>query len=308
MSIFLAEKPLYDVVIIGAGPAGLTAGIYCASMNLKTLIIEGTSPPRLQLAGKIYNYPGFPDGILGSELLSRMRSQALRAGANIRRGDVVAVDLLSPVKTVITKTESITATAVIVAVGLGRRRVSIEGEDRLLGLGVSYCTLCDGPLYKGKTVALISDEVPEDLPSLSRLASKVYFIPLKPIENIRDIPSNVEVLNVKIKSIEGVNRVEGLRIVKNGVEELLKVDGVFISTGSIPFTDIISRSGVEVDEKGCIKVGKDMATNIEGVYAAGDCTCGGMQVAVAVGQGAVAAIRAIAYIHEQQKELKSLTL
>ncbi|MEM1545193.1 MAG: FAD-dependent oxidoreductase [Candidatus Methanomethylicia archaeon] len=308
MSIFLSEKPLYDVVIIGAGPAGLTAGIYCANMGFKTLVIEGSSPSRLQLAGQIHNYPGFPDGISGSELLNRIRIQALNAGAELRRGDVVAIDLLSPVKTVITRTESITTFTVIIAVGLGKRKLNIEGEDRLLGLGVSYCALCDGPLYKGKTVALVSDELSEDLLSLSRLASKIYFIPLKPLGGVSGLPDNVEVINVKVKAINGVNKVEGLRIIKNGVEEILQVDGVFISTQTIPFTSIIAKSGVEVDERGCIKVGKDMTTNIEGVYAAGDCTCGGMQVAVAVGQGALAAIRAIAYIHEQQKELKSLII
>lgn len=305
MSLFLAEKPLYDVVVIGAGPAGLTAGMYCASMGFKTLIIEGSPPSRLQLVKTIYNYPGFPDGISGTELLNRMRRQALKAGAELRRGDVVAVDLLSSIKTVVTKAESITAFAVIVAVGLGRHKLNIEGEDRFLGLGVSYCTLCDGPLYKGKVVALVSDELPEDLLNLSRLAYKVYFIPLKPL-NVENLPGNVEPLHVKIKAIEGVNRVEGLRIIRNGVEELLQVDGVFISTRNIPFTSIIARSGVEVDEKGCIRVGKDMMTSVEGVYAAGDCTCGGLQVVVAAGQGALAAIRAIAYIHEQQKEIKSL--
>lgn len=306
MSLFLAEKPLYDVVVIGAGPAGLTAGMYCASMGFKTLIIEGFSPSRLQLVKKIYNYPGFPEGIAGFELLNRMRSQALKAGAEVKRGDVVAVDFLSSVKTVVTRAESITTFAVIIAVGLGKRKLDIEGEDKFLGLGVSYCALCDGPLYKGRVVALVSDELPEDLLNLSKLASKVYFIPLKPLKNVENLPGNVELLHVKVKAIEGVDRVEGLRITRNGVEELLRVDGVFISTRNIPFTSIIAKSGVEVDEKGCIKVNRDMMTSIEGVYAAGDCTCGGLQVVVAVGQGALAAIKAIAYIHEQQKEVKSL--
>ncbi len=306
MSIFLSEKPLYDVIVIGAGPAGLTAGMYCASMGFKTLVIEGSQPSRLQLAEQIHNYPGFPDGVSGFELLNRMRIQTLKAGAEFRREDVVAVDLLSPVKTVITRSESITAFTVIIAIGLGKRKLNIEGEDRFLGLGISYCALCDGPLYKDKTIALVSDEFPGDLLSLSRLASKIYFIPLNPLESISGLPGNVEVLNVKIKAITGVNRVEGLRITRNGIEETLQVDGVFISTRNIPFTSIIAKSGVEIDERGCIKVGKDMATNIEGVYAAGDCTCGGMQVAVAVGQGAVAAINAMAYIHQQRKELKSI--
>lgn len=306
MSLFLAEKPLYDVVVIGAGPAGLTAGMYCASMGFKTLIIEGFSPSRLQLVKKIYNYPGFPEGIAGFELLNRMRSQALKAGAEVKRGDVVAVDFLSSVKTVVTRAESITTFAVIIAVGLGKRKLDIEGEDKFLGLGVSYCALCDGPLYKGRVVALVSDELPEDLLNLSKLASKVYFIPLKPLKNVENLPGNVELLHVKVKAIEGVDRVEGLRITRNGVEELLRVDGVFISTRNIPFTSIIAKSGVEVDEKGCIKVNRDMMTSIEGVYAAGDCTCGGLQVVVAVGQGALAAIKAIAYIHEQQKEVKPL--
>jgi len=141
VSLFLMSRPSHDILIVGAGPAGLTAGLYAASMGLKTLILEGRIPSRLSLAHEIRNYPGFPGGIGGPELLGRIRRQALEMGAEIKSGDALALSLLGPVKTV-TREETYRAYALILAVGLRRKRTRIEGEERLLGLDVSYFALC----------------------------------------------------------------------------------------------------------------------------------------------------------------------
>ncbi len=306
MSLFLMSKPSHDIIVIGAGPAGLTAGLYAASMGLRALILEGSIPSRLTMAHEIRNYPGFPESISGGELLERMRRQALEMGAEIRRGDALAFSLVGPVKMVTTREETYRAYAVILAVGLRRKRSKIEGEERLLGLGVSYCAICDGPLFKGRRVAVVGygDEAVEDALLLSGMASRTYFIPLKrlteeQLERLRG--SNIEIMEAEVEAIEGEDYVEALRLRVEGETRRLEVDGVFIVTEAAPLTDILARSGLEVDERGCIKVNRRQETNIEGVYAAGDCTCGGMQVATAVGEGARAAINAVSYVRKMMK-------
>lgn len=307
MSLSLLLKPSCDVVVVGAGPAGLTAGMYAASLGLKTLILEGSTPPRLALAKEIRNYPGFPDGVEGRELLSRFREHALKAGATIKEGEVLALSLTSPIKSLTTRTETHTSYAVILAVGVRRRRLRIEGEEKLLGLGVSYCAVCDGPLYRGRRVAVIGDgeDAVKDAVLLSGLASATTFIPLKgltPTQREELARHGVSIMEgARPRKVEGEGRVERLIVeTGEGVKEL-GVEGVFIVTEEVPTVALLRRAGVEVDERGCIKVGRDQGTNIEGVYAAGDCTCGGMQVATAVGEGARAAISASMYVRRAAK-------
>ena len=178
MRLTLPSKPSYDIIVIGAGPAGLTAGMYAASLNVKTLILKGSIPSRLSLAKMIYNYPGFPDGIPGRKLLELMEAQAVKMGAILREDDVVSLTLTSPIKTVVTRRESLTAKAIIIATGMQRVKLRISGEDEFLGRGVSYCVICDGPLYKGKDVVLIGhgDEAVRDVKLLSSIARKVTII------------------------------------------------------------------------------------------------------------------------------------
>ena len=308
MSLFLMCKPLYDVVIVGAGIAGLTAGIYASSLGAKTLILEGSYPSRLLLAKVIYNYPGFPEGISGRELLERVRAQALKMGSEIRRGDVVSMILKTTIKSLMTRKETITAKAVIIATGIRRERLNIPGEERFLGLGVSYCAICDGPLYRNRRVAVIGygDDAITDTIFLSSIAREVYFIPLKPLPKVHvdklSAYGNVRLLlKVKVKSIIGRDRVEEVELVRDGEVEKVSVDGVFIITEETPTPDVIKNAGIRVDERGCIKVNQRQETNIEGVYTAGDCTCGGMQAITAAGQGALAAINAVAYIRSKRQ-------
>jgi len=307
MRLTLPGKPIYDIIVIGAGPAGLTAGLYAASLGAKTLILEGSIPSRLYLAKTIYNYPGFPNGISGEELLDLMKKQAMKKGAIIRRGDVVSLLLHAPIKTVITRKETLTARAVIIATGIQRRELRIPGEDKFLGSGVSYCAICDGPLYRGKRVVVIGsgDEAIRDAKFLSEIAKDTFFIPLKALgkdelNNLREHNINV-LLNYKVLEIVGKDKVEGVKVESPQGIEIVYVDGVFIITEEVPTTTILRKAGIEVDDKGFVKVNLNQETNIKGVYAAGDCTGIGMQVSTAVGQGALAAINAIKYIRVHSK-------
>jgi thioredoxin reductase (NADPH) len=298
---------MYDIVIIGGGPAGLTAGIYASSLGLKTLIIEGESPPRITLATKINNYPGFPEGISGIELLNKIKKQALSYGVEIIKGNVSSLNLIGPIKNVIVRNKNITCKAIILAIGIKSTELKIEGEDKFIGLGLSYCVVCDGPLFKNKRVLLIGsgEEAIEDALFLSNLASEVFFIALEKMneEQINLLKNNgIKILEgVKLKAIKGEKIVQKVLLEKiDGKEELLDIDGIFIVTREIPLMKILSKAGLEI-EGNYIKVNNKQETNIEGVYAAGDCTGGGAQVVIAAGEGAKAAINAAAYIKKLDK-------
>jgi thioredoxin reductase (NADPH) len=298
---------MYDIVIIGGGPAGLTAGIYASSLGLKTLIIEGESPPRITLATKINNYPGFPEGISGIELLNKIKKQALSYGVEIIKGNVSSLNLIGPIKNVIVRNKNITCKAIILAIGIKSTELKIEGEDKFIGLGLSYCVVCDGPLFKNKRVLLIGsgEEAIEDALFLSNLASEVFFIALEKMneEQINLLKNNgIKILEgVKLKAIRGEKIVQKVLLEKiDGKEELLDIDGIFIVTREIPLMKILSKAGLEI-EGNYIKVNNKQETNIEGVYAAGDCTGGGAQVVIAAGEGAKAAINAAAYIKKLDK-------
>lgn len=308
MSFFISSQPMYDIVIIGSGPAGLTAGMYASSLGLKTLVIEGESPPRITLATKINNYPGFPEGISGIDLLNKIKKQAISYGVEIIRGNVSSLNLIGPIKTVIVRNETITCKAIILAIGIKSTELKIEGEDKFIGLGLSYCVVCDGPLFKNKRVLLIGsgEEAIEDALFLSNLASEVFFIALEKMneKQINLLKNNgIKILEgVKLKAIKGEKIVQKVLLEKiDKKEELLDIDGVFIVAREIPLIKILAKAGLEIDEKNCIKVNNKQETNIEGVYAAGDCTCGGAQVVIAAGEGAKAAINAAAYIKKTDK-------
>jgi thioredoxin reductase (NADPH) len=307
MSFFISSQSMYDIVIIGGGPAGLTAGIYASSLGLKTLIIEGESPPRITLATKINNYPGFPEGISGIELLNKIKKQALSYGVEIIKGNVSSLNLIGPIKNVIVRNKNITCKAIILAIGIKSTELKIEGEDKFIGLGLSYCVVCDGPLFKNKRVLLIGsgEEAIEDALFLSNLASEVFFIALEKMneEQINLLKNNgIKILEgVKLKAIRGEKIVQKVLLEKiDGKEELLDIDGIFIVTREIPLMKILSKAGLEI-EGNYIKVNNKQETNIEGVYAAGDCTGGGAQVVIAAGEGAKAAINAAAYIKKLDK-------
>jgi thioredoxin reductase (NADPH) len=295
-----------DILIIGAGPAGLTAGIYGARAGKTTVILEGRAASRLALGYEIENYPGFPS-INSLDLLGKFRAHALHFGTQFVTGDAIALGLDSDPKYVTTKDTFIEADSVIIATGkpFPKARM-IPGEDRLTGVGVSYCATCDGPLYRGADVIAYghSEEAIEDLQALAQMGCRIHWVPgSKGTERARAeaddlVRKGVHVhIGAEVREIVGEKRVEKVILEKEGVRLELAVAGVFIFR-EVPTTPFLSRAGIALDHKSCVAVDRFQRTNLSGVFAAGDVTCGGLQIASAVGEGCVAAMQALGYIRK----------
>jgi thioredoxin reductase (NADPH) len=293
----------WDVIIIGAGPAGLTAGTYTARSGLKTLILEEKIPGGLTLeAPLIENYPGVPR-IPGPQLVEQMIAQALSSGARLNHFEKgVRLDLQRPDKTVITnKKKTYTSPAVILATGSHYKHLGVKGEERLRGRGVSYCALCDGPLFKGKRVAVVGGGNAAAMSALylADIACDVRVIHRRNRLRAEDAYRqdlerwNVNIIfNTVVREIRGDPFVDSVVLVNLETEEPseLPVEGVFIQCGEIPNTELAKEAGVMVDEDGYIVVDRYQRTTIEGVYAAGDVTNGPVkQIGTAIGQAIVAA-------------------
>ncbi len=295
----------FDVIILGAGPAGMAAGIYAARKGMKTLILEGGMPGgRAATAPLVENYPAIDQPLTGLELTQKMYDQLKRFGGQVTNEEAISLQLDNATKTVRTRKGEYTAKSVIIAIGVIRKKLLIPGEAEFLGTGVSYCAVCDGPLLRGKRVAVIGpgEEALEDTAYLADISSEVFLVSNEPefsgskglLKRLK-AKGNVEILEgYKAQSIEGEQFVQTLRLkrLSDGEKRSLGIDGVFIVAGVVPMTDIIRKAGVKVDKRGCILVDRRQATNTPGVFAAGDCTCGGMQIATAVGEGVMAAIAA----------------
>lgn len=294
------ENHQVDILIIGGGPAGLTAGLYAARAGRKTIVLEGRASSLLEHGYLLENYPGFLS-IDSNELLDKFRQHARHFGAEILEGEVINLSLSSQPKYAATSELFIQAKAVVIASGkpLSKGRM-IPGEEAFIGMGVSYCATCDGPLYRGKKVAALGKEAEEDLTALLQMGVDVVWFPGRgELEESRLAAfqkKGVEIVtDVKIKAIEGRDRAEKLVVEKAG--ELLDyaVEAVFIFR-EIPTGPLFTQAGLELDHKQCIKVNRLQESNLEGIYAAGDITCGGMQVVSGAGEGAVAAIQAVKYL------------
>jgi len=308
----MGEKQEADVLIIGAGPAGLTAAIYSSWLGLKTVVLEsGIAGGRAWLAPKIENFPGFEAGIKGNELTEKMRMQALRFQAEIRDDEeVIGLELKTAVKKVVSRKRIYESKVLIIATGTQRRKLSVPGETDFIGLGVSYCVTCDGPFFKKAIVAIVGngEEAAIDSLFMSDIASQVLIVSNESelnfegalMDRLKNKP-NIEIVKGKITKIVGSQVVKAVRILdfvtQSEVER--EVKGVFVSLGGVPMTAIVRNAGVETDRTGCLIVDRQQRTSIEGVFAAGDCTCGGMQVVTAAGEGAMAAMRASAYIRKK---------
>ena len=271
------------VAIIGSGPAGLTAALYCARASLKPLILGGVpSGGQLMLTTDVENYPGFPEGIQGPELVERFRQQALKFGAQVLDSNVRKVDLSRrPFRLDVGHDGVVEAESVIVATGANARWLGLESEQKLRGHGVSACATCDGFFFKGKTVACIGggDSAMEEANFLTKFASEVVVIHRRDElrasrimqDRARANPKIRWMLNTEVVDVLGTDSVSGvkLRHLPDGKVSELAVQGVFLAIGHDPATEVF-RGVLELDDKGYIVTKRITHTNIEGVFAAGD--------------------------------------
>lgn len=300
----------HKLVIVGGGPAGLTAGLYAARARLAPLMLEKLSPGGQVLNTEIVeNWPGDVDGVSGFELADRMRNHAVKFGLEIKSlevrglakdGDWVVLD---------TPEGEVKTRAVILCPGASPRKLGIPGEEELTGKGVSYCGTCDGPFYRGQVVAAVGggNTAAEEAIFLTKFADKVYLIHRRDQLRADAILAERVMENDKIEvlwshvplSVEGDQQgVKSLRLkdLKADQEKELPIDGAFIFVGHTPNTDFL-QGAVELDQRGFIKVDREQLTSVEGVFAAGDCCAKELrQIVVAAGEGAVAAYSAQRYL------------
>jgi thioredoxin reductase (NADPH) len=299
----------YQLLIVGGGPAGLTAGLYATRARLSTLLIDKGMPGgQIVNAELVENYPGFPEGISGMELASLMERQAMKYGLEVAMAEVAGVDLAGGDKVVHTGEGSYRASALIVAAGSEHSKLGVPGEEELRGRGVSYCATCDGAFFRDQVVAVAGggNVALNDALFLTRFASKVVVIhrrdqlrATKILQERAFAQPKIEFLwDTVVKSIEGDGRVGMLRTanVKTGDESTLEVSGVFIAVGLRPNTGYL-QGVLALTPEGFILVNSRMETDVAGVYGAGDIRAGSpRQVSSAVGDGAIAAISAEGYL------------
>ncbi|HWQ71983.1 MAG TPA: thioredoxin-disulfide reductase [Desulfitobacteriaceae bacterium] len=302
---------MYDVIIIGAGPAGLTAGIYSARGGLKTIIIESAMPGgQAALTEKIENYPGFPAGIGGYELMNAFYQQALRFNAEFVFEEVKSLELQGQKKKVITNSNEYQSKALIIATGSKPRFLGVPGEKLFHGRGVSYCATCDGAFFKGKKVFVVGggDAALEEGLYLTRFAEEVVVIHRRTgfraaqitVERARENPKIKFELNCVIEEILGVDQVEKVRarnLISGEIQDL-KGNGVFIYIGTEPNAKFFSND-LSVNGQGYLNTDILLQTNVPGVFAAGDIRDKQLrQVATAVGDGALAAFQVEKFIDQ----------
>lgn len=302
---------LYDMIVIGGGPAGYTAALYAARSGLSVLVLEKLSAGgQMTNTEQIDNYPGFPEGIGGFELGERMQKGALRFGAENQFSEVKSVELSGQVKIVRTRKKEFQARTVVLAAGAYPRKTGVEGEDRFAGRGVAYCAACDGMFYKDKTVAVYGggNSAVEDALLLSRICKKVYLIhrrdTLRATKVYQDalFGSSVELVwNSRVTAFLGDKHLTGVEIedTKTGEKRELSLDGIFVSIGRIPDTGLFEGQ-VDMDETGYLIADETTRTNLPGVFAAGDVRTKQLrQVITAAADGAAAAWNAEQYLAEE---------
>lgn len=300
---------MYDVVIIGGGPGGYTAAIYCARARLNTVLLERLSPGgQLGTVDLVDNYPGFPEGINGFELAMKFKDGADRFGIETKLDQVREVDLLSEIKSIKTTKETIQAKTVIIATGARPKLLGVPSEPRYIGNGVSYCATCDGMFYKDKTVAIVGggNTAATEAIYLSRICKKVYLIHRR--DSLRasavhlpilESTENIEILwNTQIKDLYGEGKLEGVHLIESsGKREYdLPLEGLFVAIGRTPMTEIF-KNQLDLDETGYIIADETTVTSAPGVFAVGDVRTKPLrQIVTAAADGATASLFAENYI------------
>lgn len=304
---------LYDVVIIGAGASGLTTGLYTARAGLKTLILErGIYGGQIQTTAEIENYSGFEGVISGEDLSEQMYNQAISQGVEYTYGDVQHVSKEEDGTFTILRIgkDSIKAKSVVIATGVQRRVLEVDGESKLTGRGVAYCAICDGAFFKGKDVIVVGggDSALEESVYLSQIVNSVTLVHRADKFNGQKVlqdravnnPKITTLMNTEVISIHGDKKVESVTLLNNKDNTLssMHIDGVFIYIGSDANTEIFKEL-IEVDENGFIITNEDMMTSMKGVFAVGDVRSKNVrQIATAVGDGAIAGVNIGRYLEE----------
>jgi len=303
----------YEVIIIGGGPAGLTAGLYTSRAGLKSLLVErGPLGGQMVNTTLVENYPGFPDGVAGSELGSLMHRQAVRYGLEVVTAEVTGI-AQGQSYGVATTEGSFEAAAIIIAAGSEYRKLGVAGEERLSGRGVSYCATCDGFFFRGREVAVVGggDTAITDALELAQHATKVHIIHRRDQLRAGQVLQERAIAHPKLEFIwdtvveeaSGEKVLEGLKLrnVKTDQQSTLKVDGVFVAVGFTPNSQHFFNV-LELDDASCIVADETMATSAPGIFAAGDIRRNSpRQIAAAVGDGATAAMSAFKYLQETGK-------
>ena len=311
----MSETTIHDVVIVGSGPAGYTAAVYTARAGMAPVVVAGAldAGGALMTTTEVENFPGFPEGVMGPDLMDQMRAQAERFGADVRFEDATALDLTGEIKTVTIDDETLLARTVILATGSAYRHMDVDGEDRLAGRGVSYCATCDGFFFRDKDIAVIGggDSAMEEATFLTRFADKVTVVhrrdALRASKAMADRavadPKIDFAWNATVASVNGDEKVTGLTLVStvDGTESELPVDGVFVAIGHLPRTELL-RGQVDLDEAGYIVVDEPSTrTNLPGVFACGDAVDHTYRQAItAAGSGCRAALDAERWLASQQ--------
>lgn len=298
----------YDLVIIGAGPAGLTAGIYAARARMKVLLLEKAVPGgQILITDWIENYPGFPEGISGYDLAEKMRVQAQDLGLEIQTAQVHSLNLSADTKEIVLKDRTILTKSLIIASGASPKKLGI-GEDKYMGKGISFCATCDAPFFKDKIVVAVGggDTAVQEAIFLTKFAKKVFLVHRRDELRATKILQERALANDKIEfvwdsvvtGVDGLFGIENVHVknLKTDEKTTIKADGCFIWVGILPNTEFLN-GAVKTDEFGFIAADANMQTSVPGVYVAGDVRDTPLrQIATAVGDAAIAAVNAEHYI------------
>lgn len=300
---------MHDLIIIGAGPAGLTAGLYAGRFKLNTRIFEKLSfGGQILLSPSIENYPGFPEGVSTFDLIEKFKKQVEDLGLKVESENVISITPQENTYNLQTESGIFETKAIIIASGAFSKRLKVEGEERLIGKGVSYCGTCDGPLFKGKDIIVIGggDRALEDALFLANYANALYLVHRRDefraskilVDKVKANPKIKLILDSVVEEIIGQEKVERVKVknVKTGESSGISCQGVFIFVGIVPNTGFI-KDLVKTNEYGFISVDQKMHTSREGIFACGDCAEKGLyQVVSACGDGATAADSAHKYL------------
>lgn len=321
MTTHTNETEHIECLIVGSGPAGYTAAIYAARADMKPVVYAGMQPGgQLTITTDVENYPGYPDGIMGPEMMENFRKQAERLGTDVRYGMVTSVDFSgsAPFKVIVDEKKEILAETVIISTGASAKWLGIPSEDKLNGKGVSACAVCDGFFFRGKDVAIVGagDTACEEASYLAKICNKVYMIvrrdefrASKAMQHRVQNTPNIEVLfNTETDEILGENKVEGVRVKNNqsGATREITIQGFFVAIGHQPNTEVF-KPYITMDETGYIKtIPGTSKTNVDGVFACGDAQDKIYRQAVtAAGSGCMAALDAERYLSAKHAPMVS---